>query len=596
MSRGVRAWATVLGIAALIGLALLLQAFPLGDNEQLFIDSDDAMHMVTAGSLAQGQGWFDTYSYRENAPFGAPMHFSRLIDAPLAGVMLLLAPFFGSGADDLTALLYPVLLIPLLAAAGFVLIRQVVPGASTVVSALAPFLSAVILVEFSPGRVDHHNVQMILTAAMLACVIAGRRDLRAAVLAGVFAALSLAVGAETFHLVAVAIAVFGLCWVLEPARWRNTAGFAVGLAGAAVVLFFGLIAPSAYFARACDAFSFTYVVALVAAAVALFGVVTVGRRIGSPVLRLGVLAVAGVVAVAVTVAISPECLRGPYAAVPPQLMQDFLGTVPDAWSAARNFALRPAETFVILGIPLLELVAGVVLAWRAGGEARINWIVLLVFLAVALALSLVQLRGARLAVIYGVPVAVAVIELARGRYVRGGGVPALLLTALAFLPFAGVVQLPIAQAFDFGRPAPVEPVAGGPRGPNAPGGDWTRCASRAGFAKLAALPKGNLIAPIGLAPTLLYFTPHNVVGTGFHRDIAGMVDNVAFFSGGEAVAERIARERGLNYVALCGAFEMTPYGGHAPDAISAGDFYPWLVPMSDPADGLQLYRIELPNG
>jgi len=591
MGRG-RIWASVLGIAALIGLALLLRALASGDSAPLFVDSDDAMHMVTAQSLAHGQAWFDTTSYRENAPFGAPMHFSRLIDAPLAGLMLVLQPLFGGGADDLTAQLYPVLLIPLLAAAAFLLIRQVVPNASPLVSAIVPFLSAVILVEFSPGRVDHHNVQMILTAAMVACTLAGRRDLIAAVLAGAFGALSLAVGAETFHLLAVAIAVFGLYWVVEPASGRRVAGFAIGLALSSGVLFFALVAPAAYLSRACDAFSFSYVTALVAAAAALFAAVAIGRRVKARLWRFVLLAVAGGLAVLATVAISPECLHGPYAAVPPQLMASFLGTVPDAWSAWQNFAVRPAETFIILGIPLLELGIGVLLAWRARGDARISWIVLLVFLAVALALSLLQLRGARLAVIYGVPVAVAVIELARRRYLSRGGVGALLVTALSFLPFAGVLQLPLVQSMAIGGEAPVSHAA---HGPNAPGGSWTQCASHAVFAKLAALPQGNVIAPIGLAPSLLYFTPHAAVGTGFHRDVAGMADNVAFFSGGEVEARRIATERGLNYVAFCGAFEMTPAGGHARDAISAGVYYPWLVPISAPEDPLQLYRIDLPG-
>jgi len=585
-------WASVLGVAALIGLALFLRALVLGDNAPLFVDSDDAMHMVTAQSLAHGQPWFDTTSYRENAPYGAPMHFSRLIDAPLAGLMLVLQPMFGVGAGDLTAQLYPVFLIPLLAVAAFLLIRQLVPNASPVVSAIAPFLSAVILVEFSPGRVDHHNVQMILTAAMVACTLAGRRDLRAAVLAGAFAALSLAVGAETFHLLAVAIAVFGIYWVLEPASGRNVAGFAIGLAVSSGALFFALVAPAAYLSRACDAFSFSYATALVAAAVALLGAVVIGRRVASKLGHLVLLVVAGGLAVLVAVAISPQCLQGPYAAVPPQLLASFLGTVPDAWSAFKSFAVRPVETFMILGIPLLEFAVGVVLAWRARGEARINWIVLLVFLAVGLALSLLQLRGARLAVIYGVPVAVAVIELARRRYLERGGVGALLLTALAFVMFAGVVQLPLVQSLPFGA----QPrVGSGPAGPNAPGGSSALCTSRVGFKRLAALPQANVIAPIGLSPSILYFTPHNVVGTGFHRDVAGMADNVAFFSGGEVEARRIATARGLNYVALCGAFEMTPVGGPAPDAISAGVYYPWLVPISAAGDPLQLYRIDLPG-
>ena len=42
-----------------------------------------------------GQSWFDVTQYRSNPPIGAPMHWSRLVDVPIAGLILLLAPFVG---------------------------------------------------------------------------------------------------------------------------------------------------------------------------------------------------------------------------------------------------------------------------------------------------------------------------------------------------------------------------------------------------------------------------------------------------------------------------------------------------------------------
>ena len=61
-------------------------------------DTDDNMRMMQVRALLHGQDWFDLRQYRLNPPFGANIHWSRLVDLPIAGIILLSRPFVG-GAD-----------------------------------------------------------------------------------------------------------------------------------------------------------------------------------------------------------------------------------------------------------------------------------------------------------------------------------------------------------------------------------------------------------------------------------------------------------------------------------------------------------------
>ena len=46
-------------------------------------DTDDNMRMMQVRALLHGQDWFDLRQYRLNPPFGANIHWSRLVDLPL---------------------------------------------------------------------------------------------------------------------------------------------------------------------------------------------------------------------------------------------------------------------------------------------------------------------------------------------------------------------------------------------------------------------------------------------------------------------------------------------------------------------------------
>src|SRR6185436_10904859 len=73
----------LVGIVWLATVAAYL-ATSLGRGSDL--STDDAMRLVEVRDFLAGQGWFDLTQYRL-APPGLPMHWSRLIDLPLAALI-----------------------------------------------------------------------------------------------------------------------------------------------------------------------------------------------------------------------------------------------------------------------------------------------------------------------------------------------------------------------------------------------------------------------------------------------------------------------------------------------------------------------------
>ena len=63
-------------------------------------DTDDNMRIMQVRGLLHGQGWFDLRQHRMNPPFGANIHWSRLVDLPIAGLILVLRPLLGGAAAE----------------------------------------------------------------------------------------------------------------------------------------------------------------------------------------------------------------------------------------------------------------------------------------------------------------------------------------------------------------------------------------------------------------------------------------------------------------------------------------------------------------
>src|SRR5688500_20280534 len=61
------------------------------------------MRISQVRALLAGQDWYDLRQYRLDPPLGADIHWSRLVDLPIAGLKLALAPLFGGAADERAA-------------------------------------------------------------------------------------------------------------------------------------------------------------------------------------------------------------------------------------------------------------------------------------------------------------------------------------------------------------------------------------------------------------------------------------------------------------------------------------------------------------
>ena len=56
------------------------------DNQ--YPDPDDALRLAQVRDLLAGQAWYDLHQYRMTPPDGTLMHWSRLVDLPIAGMIL----------------------------------------------------------------------------------------------------------------------------------------------------------------------------------------------------------------------------------------------------------------------------------------------------------------------------------------------------------------------------------------------------------------------------------------------------------------------------------------------------------------------------
>src|ERR1035437_4539762 len=74
-----------------VALQLLLLSRP--HTAVTLNDADDAMRLVQVREFLGGHSWFDLHMVRLQAPFGYDPHWSRLIDAGIAGVFVLFRHF-----------------------------------------------------------------------------------------------------------------------------------------------------------------------------------------------------------------------------------------------------------------------------------------------------------------------------------------------------------------------------------------------------------------------------------------------------------------------------------------------------------------------
>ncbi|MFB6419112.1 MULTISPECIES: hypothetical protein [Bradyrhizobium] len=554
--------AIVLTIAwAAIVVALGLPAIRAGVFDTM--STDDAMRLVEVRDLLAGQGWYDLTQYRLDPP-GIAMHWSRIVDAPLALLILAFRPLLGQHASEALALVaWPSLLL----GAALWLATTIAGQASApaerpriqLATILVTSLSIPALIHFRAGAIDHHNVQIVLLLGFMLCVIDLEHSALRAASAGCLAALSLAIGLEMLPAIAVAsAAVVGLLIWKGPEVLRSACAFGAGLAGSALLLALLLLPMSNLVKPVCDAFGGPILLLSAGGGIALLAVAGVSSPHSSLWRRLAAAAIMGALLLGAFFKSYPSCVASPYAQVDPLLVSFWLDRVTETIPVTELARMQPQKLLGYYAFPLLTLGLCVAAIIRDRPEGRFRWIVSTVTLAALYGISLWELRGAAAANILAAPLCVMAIAALRTRVVADWGlVRAALLVSPATLGGIGFAVWPaFAGASRHEIAAPERNVS---------------CQTISSAAPLAALPPGRIMAPIDSGPAILAVTGHSVFAGPYHRNNDGNLAMVHAMTAPPQAARAMLGVREVDYILTCnGSADQEDLVRIAPEGLAAG--------------------------
>lgn len=583
-------WLTIAVAWIAVVLALAAPAFRTGVFDAM--STDDAMRLVEVRDLIGGQNWFDLTQHRLDPP-GAPMHWSRIIDTPIAAMILMLRPLLGTHIAEVAAsVLWPALLFGAALVLAVALARRLSDaphqGAAQLAAVLLAALSIPALIHFRAGAIDHHNAQIVLLLGLVLSLSHIEQNIAAGWLAGLAATLSLAIGLEMLPAIAAACAVIFVVSLWRGGMFTTRAG----LFGAALTVFSLLLAAllvprNQWGAEICDALGAPVLVLIAGGGVCLMMIALIDRLYSSRGARLAAGAVTGIIVLGAFFKLFPGCIASPYAHVPPLVTSFWLDRVTETMPVAVVAELMPQKLAGYYGFPLLTLGFSIAAMIHASPLARLRWILATVTLAALFVTSLWELRGAAAANIVAAPLfAGCIARLWPSREQR----TKLLLVAL--------IASPAALA---GLGVTLQPLLGAAIPQTAPRQTMilssAACQTISGAAPLAALPQGRVIAPIDLGPAILAATSHSVFAAPYHRNNDGNLAMLQAMMASPQNARRMLHDHQVDYVVVCpGSVDQADFVRRAPDGLAArlghGETMDFLEPLDiDPAHQLSVWRV-----
>lgn len=553
-----------------------------------FSDPDDSMRLVQVRDFLAGQSWFDVSQHRANPPVGGPMHWSRLVDLPIVGAILLLRPFLGPHWSEVGAvLIVPALTLAALLCALYWAVRPLLGQGGALLACAAFAINPFIFVQCAAMRIDHHAWQVVMMALALGGTLHADRR-KGGLVAGAAMAVWLQISIEGLAFAALTGAVIGLRYTASDKEWERIAYYFVTLAIASVALTMFMHGWEAGSVSYCDSMSPTYLVPL---AVISPSMVMLHRLLGQTSAKVRFLssALPGGFAIAIFVADGKECLAGPFDSLDPLAYELWYKAIAEGlplW-------MQSVDTAIVALLPaLIGIIAyAIALLGEQNAVRRLDWSSMLVFALGATILSVLVMRTGFVAHLLCIAGAAWLFDVLfrRARKVNATmlRVPATLMTLILLFP---VILLPLKSAA-----LPKSELD------NMGDGKSLEVIEVKEFEALEKIAPAVLFAPLYISPEILLRTRNAVIGTGHHRNVQGMKSVIHAFVLPPGQARSIVTKSEATFLLIAPTAEMFRYQHARPDGLAArllaGKAPEWLAPVTLPGlKYLRLYRIEKPHG
>lgn len=559
-------------------------------------DPDDQLRLVQVRDWIAGQSWWNLDQSRMNPPFGGPMHWSRLVDIPLAGFILVVAQVTGQPfAEHITVALLPLLTLGIVVYLIALITRELFGAKAALVAAASIILMVPVIIQLAPMRIDHHGWQIVLFLTSVRYLLDYTAPVRSAVIIGLALAVWTEISIEGLPFAIVFMGLLALRWFNDDRGRGTQLAWAMASLAASSAIIFVATERLALATNDCDELSLFHIAAfMAAAAIVVFGTLVDRARprqwqMGGKLLTL---ATAGSVALAVVMFVAPQCAGDTFAGLDPLVRQYWYNRTAEGlplWQQDGEFIVQQL-TSILLGI------VGVVLFFTSKISVSRNERIIVAILFAGCTIIGLQVARASvyslcLTVILLAPVATELFIKAESygniwyrnavRILAVGLAMSGVVGANASAFFASFETPPTSA--EFGRQERLMNLI-------------RKCQSQKYIAPLDKLPTAQLMAGLDISPAILQFTRHKVVASGHHRNQSAMRDVIRAFVEDPDVARKIYARRNIQFLVTCnGSSELLMYRHHAPNGLWArlanGEQFSWLHREPD-IGPYQIWRFE----
>ncbi len=543
-------------------------------------DPDDLLRLVQLRDFLHGQSWFDTTQYRMNAPQGAPMHWSRLIELPLALFVIPLTPLFGAAAAEAIA----GTIVPLLGL-GFVayFIGQVTTRLASreagLVAVAITLLSPALLMQFRPMRIDHHGWQIVMAALSLWTLYWGDKK-RGGLVLGIALAIWQHISLEGAPMAAAFFMLLGWRWIFEKAHGQRLLWAINSFLTMSVLLFLGTQRHGLFAPTYCDTISPPHIAAIILAA-SIMNLAILSRP-SNRAYRLLATVFAGFAAAAALLIIAPQCAKGAFGNLDPLVREYWYVHVNEGlpvWHQGIRDALG------LLAGPICGVVAWFAIQQNMTGKRRSEFRAVGFFLIYGAILSTLVFRTVSVASAFAIPpVAIWITQLLN--HYRKSHIPVRrigLVAAILALVIPGAIITSVLNATQkHDSHADTASAAG--------------CESIDSIATLSAIKDARFVAPFDMGPAILLATPNQVLASSHHRNMQAMHDHIEIFRQTPDAARILLRKHGITHIAVCPDegemnyyIKRDPYGLWANLARGNTPFF--LEKLPNMGAGIQIWRV-----